>query len=59
MIVNIVLPGWSFSFIEPCYFFIIKETFIVPDSLLPVERGATNLLLAIHVADSHMILESI
>jgi len=31
----------------------------VPDSLLPVERGATNLLLAIHVADSHMILESI
>lgn len=59
MIVNIVLPGWSFSFIEPCYFFIIKGTFKVPDRLLLVGRGATNLLLAIHVVDSHMILESI
>jgi hypothetical protein len=59
MFVNIVLLVRTVSFIEPCYFFIIKGTFIVPDRLLPVERGATNLLLAIHVADSHMILESI
>jgi hypothetical protein len=59
MIVNMVLLGWPFSVIEPCYFFIIKGKFKAPGRLLLVARGAANLLFAIHVVDSHMILESI